>query len=105
MIPALRDVSLILLLTPCLLCLLIPIAVMVGLNWLTRKGRRALPDKFHAAHRGLRQIDAIVERAGVKVAAPFIAAETRGAQIKAQLKRLSRLPFGGRGSKPKSDEL
>ena len=90
MIPALRDVSLIILLTPCLLCLLVPIAVMVGMNWLTRKGRRALPDTFHAAHRGLRKVDEIVDRAGEKAAAPFIAAETRTAQIKAQWQNLKR---------------
>ena len=90
MIPALRDVSLILLLTPCLLCLLIPIAVMVGVNWLTRKGRVALPDKFHAAQRGLRKVDELVDRAGEKAAAPFIAAETRSAQIKAQWANLKR---------------
>jgi hypothetical protein len=90
MIPALRDVSLIILLTPCLLCLLIPIAVMAGVNWLTRTGRRALPDKLHAAQRGLRKIDALVDRAGEKAAAPFIAAESRSAQIKAQWQNLKR---------------
>ena len=90
MIPALRDVSLILLLTPCLLCLLVPIAVMVGVNWLTRKGRLALPDKLHAAQRGMRKVDAIVDRAGEKAAAPFIAAETRTAQIKAQWQNFKR---------------
>jgi hypothetical protein len=90
MIPALRDVSLIILLTPCLICLLIPIAVMVGVNWLTRQGRRALPDKLHAAQRGLRQVDEIVNRAGAKAAAPFIAAESRRAQIKAQWQNLRR---------------
>ena len=90
MIPALRDVSLILLLTPCLACLLIPIAVMVGLNWLTRQGRRALPVKLHAVQRGLRQVDAIVDRAGAKIAAPFIAAELRRAQIQAQWQNLKR---------------
>ena len=90
MIPALRDVSLILLLTPCLLCLLVPIAVMAGVNWLTSKGRRALPDKFHAAQRGMRKVDAIVDRAGEKAAAPFIAAETRTAQIKAQWQNFKR---------------
>ena len=90
MIPALRDVSLIILLTPCLLCLLVPIAVMAGVNWLTRKGRRALPDKFHAAQRGLHKVDEIVDRAGEKAAAPFIAAETRSAQIKAQWQNLKR---------------
>lgn len=90
MIPALRDVSLILLLTPCLICLLIPIAVLFGANWLTHRGRRALPDKFHAAHRGLRKVDEIVDRAGEKAAAPFIAAESRSAQIKAQWQNLKR---------------
>ena len=90
MIPALRDVSLIILLTPCMICLLIPIAVMVGTNWLARQGRRALPDKLHAAHRGLRKVDAIVDRAGEKAAAPFIAAESRSAQIKAQWQNLKR---------------
>ena len=90
MIPALRDVSLILLLTPCLLCLLIPIAIMFGANWLMRQGRRALPDKLHAAQRGLREVDAIVDRAGEKAAAPFIAAESRRAQIQAQWQNFKR---------------
>jgi hypothetical protein len=90
MIPALRDVSLILLLTPCLLCLLIPIAVMVGMNWLTRKGRRALPDKLHAAQRGLRKVDDLVDKAGEKIAAPFITAESRSAQVKAQWQNVKR---------------
>lgn len=90
MIPALRDVSLIILLTPCLLCLLVPIAVMVGVNWLTRKGRLALPDKLHAAHRGLRKVDDLVDKAGEKAAAPFIAAETRSAQARAQWDNVKR---------------
>ena len=90
MIPALRDVSLIILLTPCLLCLLVPIALMAGINWLTRRGRRALPDKFHAAQRGLRKVDDVVDRAGEKIAAPFIAAESRSAQLKAQWQNIKR---------------
>ncbi len=90
MIPALRDVSLILLLTPCLLCLLIPLAVLAGMNWLSYRGRRALPDKLHAAQRGMRKVDKMVDRAGEKVAAPFIAAESRSAQLKAQWQNLKR---------------
>jgi hypothetical protein len=84
MIPALRDVSLIWLLCPGLLCLLVPIAVMGGLAFVTRKGRLALPSKFQAAQRGLRKVDAIVDKAGEKVAAPFVAAETRSANLKAR---------------------
>jgi hypothetical protein len=90
MIPALRDVSLILLLTPCLLCLLIPLAALAGMNWLSYKGRRALPDKLHAVQRGMRKADELVDGAGEKVAAPFIMAESRSAQFKAQWQTIKR---------------
>jgi len=90
MIPALRDVSLIWLLCPGLLCLLVPIAIMGGLAWVTRKGRLALRPKFQSALRGMQKIDAIVDKAGEKVAAPFVAAEARGAQVKAQADHIKR---------------
>jgi len=50
MIPALRDVSLICLIVPTMLCLLIPLALLFGSNWLLRKGRRVLPSKLQSVH-------------------------------------------------------
>ena len=77
MIPALRDVSLICLIVPTMLCLLIPLALLFGTNWLLRKGRRALPPRLQSVHQTLRRVDAAVDRAGEKVVRPFVAAEAR----------------------------
>lgn len=83
MLGSLRDVSLIILIVPMLLCLLIPLAILFGSNWALRQGRKALAPKWPKAHEMMRRIDEKVDRAGEKVAAPFMAAEKRVVTIKA----------------------
>lgn len=90
MLGPLRDVSLIILLFPMLLCLLVPIALTFGLAYVTRRGRLALPDKLHTLHGYMRRADEVVDKGGEKVAAPFIAAEARVTQLKAQFDQVKR---------------
>ncbi len=94
-IPILRDISLIILIVPTMLCLMVPLAILIGSNWLMRKGRTALPPKFDTAYQALRKIDEKVDQAGEKIAKPFIAAEMRTIMIKTWWHHLRR-----GGSKP-----
>lgn len=84
MLGPLRDVSLIILLFPMCLCLLAPLALMGGMVYLTRRGRLALPDKLHRAHGFMRRVDEAVDKAGEKIAAPFIAADAQAGRARAQ---------------------
>lgn len=90
MLGPLRDVSLIILLLPMCLCLVVPLALMSGSAYLVRRGRLALPGKLHQAHGVLRRVDAAVDRAGEKIAAPFIAAEAQTSRVRAQWNSLKR---------------
>ena len=90
MIPPLRDVALIILLVPMLLCLLIPLALLFATNWLMLKSRRALPSKLQSVHRSMQRVNQGVDKAGEKVASPFIWIETRGEILKTWWRGLRR---------------
>jgi hypothetical protein len=90
MIPALRDVSLIILLTPCLLCMLVPLAALGGSVWLAHKGTRALPGAFKTVDKQVKRTTDVVNKAGDRLAAPFIAAESRTARWQAQWRHIRR---------------
>jgi hypothetical protein len=80
MIPALRDVSLIILIVPMLLCLLIPLAILGGSVYLMGKGNQALRPKLQQAHRAMRGVEAKVDRVSHQVAKPFISLEMKWVQ-------------------------
>lgn len=82
MIPALRDVSLIILIIPTLLCLLIPLVILGGSVWLMGKGNKALRPKLQSAHRLLRKIEGRVDGVTDQIAKPFISLEMRWVQIR-----------------------
>jgi len=82
MIPALRDVSLIILIVPCMICLLVPLAILLGTNWALRKGRKGLKPKLQSAQQVMHKIDEKVDRAGEKIASPFIAAEANSVKMR-----------------------
>ncbi len=67
MLGNLRDASLIFLLCPVMLCLLVPLAVTVGLSYLLLRTRRFLPPKFQLLHLQARRVKDAVDRAGAKV--------------------------------------
>ncbi len=77
MIPALRDVSLIILIVPMMLCLLVPLAMVGGSVFLLHKGNKGLRPKLQQAHRSMRAVEAKVDQASNKVASPFISIEAK----------------------------
>ena len=81
MIPALRDVSLIILIVPAILCLLIPAAILGGSVYAMHKGNKALRPKLQQAHRSMREVEAKVDRVSNKVASPFISLEQKWVQV------------------------
>jgi hypothetical protein len=86
MIPALRDVSLIILIVPMLLCLLVPLAILFGSVWLMGKRNKALRPKLQSAHRSMREVERKIDRVGQRVANPFIALELKWVQFQTFLR-------------------
>ena len=86
MIPALRDVSLIILIVPMLLCLLVPLAILFGSVWLMGKGNKALRPKLQQAHRSMREVEQKVDRVGQRIANPFISLELKWVQFQTFLR-------------------
>ena len=86
MIPALRDVSLIILIFPVMLCLLIPMAILFGSVWLTGKANKNLRPKLQSAHRSMREVEQKVDRAGQRIVKPFVALEMRWVRIQVFLR-------------------
>src|SRR5512141_1293195 len=82
MIPALRDVSLIILIVPTMLCLLIPLVILGGSVWLMGKGNKALRPKLQLAHHSLRKIESRVDRVTNQIAKPFISLEMLWVQVR-----------------------
>jgi hypothetical protein len=82
MIPALRDVSLIILIIPVMLCLLIPAAILFGSVWLMGKANKGLRPKLQTAHRSMREVEQKVDRVGQRIVNPFIALELRWVRLK-----------------------
>jgi hypothetical protein len=90
MIPALRDVSLIILIFPVMLCLLIPAAILFGSVWLAGKANKNLRPKLQSAHRSMREVEQQVDRVGQRIVKPFIALEMRWVRIQVFLRGLRR---------------
>jgi hypothetical protein len=90
MLPALRDISLIILIVPMLLCLLIPLALLGGSTWLLHKGGRALRPRLQTVHRTLQQVDDRVDQASHKVISPFVWIEMHGVMLQTWWRGLRR---------------
>jgi hypothetical protein len=86
MIPALRDVSLIILIIPTMLCLLIPAAILFGSVWLMGKTNKGLRPKLQSAHRSMREVEQKVDRVGQRIANPFISFELKWVQFQTFLR-------------------
>ncbi len=86
MIPALRDVSLIILIIPTMLCLLIPAVILFGSVWLMGKANKGLRPKLQIAHRSMREVEQKVDRVGQRIANPFIVLELRWVRLQVFLR-------------------
>jgi hypothetical protein len=90
MIPALRDVALIILAVQMMICLLVPGAIVFGGVWLMRRANMGLRPKMQSVHRSLREVELRVDQVGQRIADPFIRLETRWVTIQTFLRGLWR---------------
>ncbi len=90
MLGNLRDASLIFLICPVMLCLLVPLALTVGMSYLLVRTRRFLPPKFQAVRLRAQRVKAAVDRAGAKVADSLASPEAKFSQTETLVRTLFR---------------
>ncbi len=90
MLGPLRDVSIIFLVIPVMLCLLIPLALTIGMAYLLVRTRRFLPPKFRLVRLQAQRVNAAVDKAGEKVTSSLAAAEAKSTQTGTLIRNLFR---------------
>ena len=85
---AARDISLIILIVPTLICALVPAALVFGAWWVMRRTRRALPPRFEQARTAVRRARDGIDRATQAATAPIFYAETQSARWRATWRSL-----------------
>lgn len=83
-----RDISLILLICPALLCTLVPAAMAFGAWYLTWRTQRAMPPLFRKARAGIRRTRDGLDSATRAVSKPIVYRETQSARLRAMLRAL-----------------
>ena len=78
-----RDISLMCLICPVLICLLVPLGIMFGSWYVTRVTSRALPPQFEKAQNGILRVRDMIVRVGAMVAKPVIFFESQSARWRA----------------------
>ena len=79
----LTNVSIIILAVEAMICLLIPLALTIGLAYLMVRTRQFLPPKFHLVRLQFHRVDEAVDKSGDAMTRPLIALETRLANMEA----------------------
>ena len=85
-----RDISLIILICPMLICLLIPAAIAFGSWWAVRRTCRALPPRFQQARGLMRRARDGLDGATRVFSAPIFFYETQVARMRAMRRSLRR---------------
>ena len=85
-----RDISLIILICPLLICLLAPAAIVFGSWWVMRRTRRALPPRFQQARGLIRRTRDGLDGATRAFSAPIFFFETQAARMRAMRRSLRR---------------
>ena len=83
-----RDISLILLIVPTLICALVPAALAFGAWWATRRVRFALPSRIRQARTAVRRMRDTIDRATHRMTAPIYFGETQSARLRAMWRSL-----------------
>ncbi|MGH2592057.1 MAG: hypothetical protein ACRDGG_00940 [Anaerolineae bacterium] len=78
-----RDISLILLIVPTLICALVPAALAFGAWWATRRVRFALPSRIRQARTAVRRVRDAIDRTTDVVTKPIYFGETQSARWRA----------------------
>ncbi len=80
---AARDVALIILIVPALICALVPGALVFGAWWVTRRAHRAAPPRIRQVRAGLRRTRDAIDRAARVLTKPIVFGETQSARLRA----------------------
>jgi hypothetical protein len=83
-----RDISLIFLICPALLCALVPAAMAFGAWYVTWRAQRAMPPLFGKARRGLRRTRDAIDSATRVMTKPVYYGETQSARLRAMRRAL-----------------
>ncbi len=83
-----RDVSLILLIVPLLICGLVPAAIVFGAWWVTRRVRLTLPARIRQARTAVRRSRDAIDRVTQVVGAPIVYREIQSARLRAMWRAL-----------------
>ena len=78
-----RDISLIVLIVPTLICALVPAALAFGAWWATRRVRFALPSRIRQARTAVRRVRDAIDRVTQVITAPIFYYETQSARLRA----------------------
>ena len=85
-----RDISLIILIVPLLICALVPSAIVFGAWWATRRVRFALPARIHQTRAAVRRSRDVIDRVTQVVSVPIVYRETQSARLRAMWRALRR---------------
>lgn len=90
MLESLTAVAIIILAVEAMLCLIIPLALTIGLAYVLVRTRQFLPPKFRLARLQAQRASAVVNRTGAQVTASLGAAEAKYAQTETLVRALIR---------------
>jgi hypothetical protein len=90
MLDDLRDVSIVILAFQAMLCLLIPLALTIGIAYLLVRTRQFLPPKFRLVRLQAQRVNDAVNRTGARVTDSLASAEAKYAQTETLVRTLLR---------------
>ncbi|HET7088734.1 MAG TPA: hypothetical protein VFL17_08805 [Anaerolineae bacterium] len=83
-----RDIALIILIVPALICSMVPAAIVFWMLWVTRRARAGLTRPMHQAHDMARRTRDGVDRASRALAGPVFFGESQSAKWRARWRAL-----------------
>jgi len=83
-----RDISLIILIIPALICLIVPAAIVFGALWATLRVRAWLRSSLRRTREGVRRFGEGTDKASLALARPIVFGETQSAKWRARWRAL-----------------
>src|SRR5512143_351371 len=90
MLTDLTSIAVIILAFEAMLCLLIPLAITLGIAYLFFRVRRALPPKFRQVHLQAQRVNNAVNQTGTRVTNSLASAETKYVRTETLVRTLFR---------------
>ena len=83
-----RDIALMILIVPALICSLAPAAIVIGALWATHRVRVWLPPSMRRAREGMRRVQDGTDKLSRALAGPIVFGETQSAKWRARWRAL-----------------